>query len=319
MIMKTLLRLASKQCGRTAPNPVTAAAVVRDGQVISTGVHQGAGLPHAEIEALKKAGSSAKGATLYVNLEPCTHWGKTPPCTDAIIKAGIAKVVYAIDDPNPTVRKNPARQILEGAGIQVESGVMRDEALLVNEVFFKNQLFQKPFVTMKVGMSLDGKIALESGESKYITSLPSRRLVHRMRAQTGAILVGVNTMAIDKPKLDVRLAPAGSPQPKIIEVNPRELNWDDFLKNLYREGICSVLIEGGNKVYTSALEAGVIDKLVCFIAPKILAGDKSLSVFGGKGVPTLDRAYALSHVSVRRAGNDIVATGYLNDPLHWRH
>ena len=203
-VMRKLIKLAATKKGISSPNPLVAAAVTLDNTIIAKGVHDVAGTSHAEILALEKAGVLAKGATLYVTLEPCTHHGKTPPCVNAIIAAGIKKVIYAMDDPNPLVKNNPARKILEEHNIEVISGLLEQEAKILNEVFIKNQTQKKPFVTLKVAETLDGKIALPDGRSKYITSAKSLKLVHKLRAENDAILIGINTVLVDDPSLDIR-------------------------------------------------------------------------------------------------------------------
>lgn len=204
-LMKRLIKMADKQKGISSPNPVTAAAVVQGKQVISFGVHQTSGTAHAEVLALNLAQKQANGATLLVTLEPCTHFGKTPPCVNAILEAGIKRVVYAIRDPNPLVKGHPAKYILEENGVEVIEGVCFDEALELNEVFFKNKVLKRPFVTLKIGCSLDGKIALHNKKSKYITGAVSQRWVHRFRNQVQGLLVGVQTIIDDDPHLNVRL------------------------------------------------------------------------------------------------------------------
>ena len=203
-LMMSLLQKADSRLGFTSPNPVTAAAIVKDGVIISEGVHQKSGKPHAEIVAIELAGDLSRGADLYVNLEPCTHVGRTGPCVDAIRTAGIKRVVYAMSDPNPQVHKNRAISILEKEGIVVESGLCAREAVLQNMPFFINQLENRPFVTLKVGSSLDGRIALQNGKSKYITSEDSLKFVHRIRKEVDAILIGVNTLLVDNPSLTIR-------------------------------------------------------------------------------------------------------------------
>ena len=360
-LMYSLIKLAAKQKGKTSPNPVVASAVVRDGVVLAYGVHKGAGNPHAEVEALTQAGEAAKGSTLYVTLEPCTYWGKTPPCTKAIIESGISEVVYAVDDPNPSVRHHPARHILEAAGIKVRQGVLANEAQVLNEVFFKNKLAQKPFVTLKAGISLDGKIALSNFESKYITGTASLRQDHRLRREHDAMLIGSGTILADNPSLNVRfglLKPGFKNPIKIIldlharvqphlnvfshnkdtkvivvvsqnlvgEARVKDLGkvaqlwflpeekghfvWEALLNKAYAEGIFSLLIEGGRGIYTSALEAGVVDKFQFFIAPKILGGAGDIGVFAGKNHNLLSDVTQLAHVTSRKMGSDIWVTGY---------
>ena len=202
--MLRALTLAEKARGRTSPNPLVGAVLIKNGKIIAEGFHEKAGKDHAEIVALKKAKGNAKGATLYVTLEPCCHHGKTPPCADAIIAAGVAKVVVATQDPNPLVAgKGIAR--LKKAGIPVMIGLLQKESQQLNEGWNKFITQKLPFVTLKAACSLDGKIAAEDGTSKWISNDLSRQKVHEMRAASDAVLVGVNTVLKDDPRLNVRL------------------------------------------------------------------------------------------------------------------
>jgi len=198
------LDLARQGRGRTSPNPLVGAVVVQDTEVVGTGYHQAAGSPHAEIIALKKAGEKAQGATLYVNIEPCSHHGRTGPCTEAIIKAGISRVVAAVQDPNPIVSGRGFARLRE-AGIKVKEGVLEDKARRLNEVFLKYITTGLPFVGIKVAMSLDGKIGTMTGESHWITGEKSRQFVHRLRDQSDVIMVGIETVLKDDPRLTTRV------------------------------------------------------------------------------------------------------------------
>ncbi len=198
------LDLARQGQGRTSPNPMVGAVLVKDGVVVGSGYHQAAGMPHAEVVALRKAGEKARGAVLYVNLEPCSHHGRTPPCTDALIKAGVREVVAAMTDPNPLVA-GTGFQKLQSAGIKVRQGVLEEKARRLNEVFIKYITTGRPFVAVKAAMSLDGKIATRTGESKWITGEKSRQYVHRLRDRVDAIAVGIDTVLSDDPRLTTRL------------------------------------------------------------------------------------------------------------------
>lgn len=201
--MRLALELARRGSGYTSPNPAVGAVVVQQGRVVGQGYHRRAGLPHAEVEALRRAGRRARGATLYVTLEPCNHTGRTPPCCDAILAAGISRVVMATRDPNPlTDGRGIAR--LRRAGLRLVTGVMADEARRLNAPFFKVMRAGLPFVIVKIGQSVDGKIATVTGESRWITSAASRRVVHQWRSRVDALLVGVNTVLRDDPQLTVR-------------------------------------------------------------------------------------------------------------------
>ena len=218
--MRLALRLAEEARGRTSPNPMVGAVLVKDGRVIGQGYHSRAGAPHAEIEALRAASESPAGATMYVTLEPCCIHGKTPPCTDAIIGAGIQRVVAAMVDPNPNISAQGFQQ-LRAAGISVEVGLLEAEARRLNEAFIKHQTTGWPFVTAKYAMSLDGKIATKTGESKYLTNEASRAYVHQLRDQVDAIMVGVGTIRADDPCLTTRLAdqPGHSPHRVILDTH----------------------------------------------------------------------------------------------------
>lgn len=202
--MRMALDLAAKATGRTSPNPMVGAAVVRNGQIVGEGYHARAGTPHAEVHALRRAGDNARGSTLYVTLEPCCHYGRTGPCTEAIIKAGIDRVVLAMADPNPLVAGKGVQRLRE-SGIKVDCGIMENEARKLNEVFIKFITTRLPFVVMKTAMSLDGKIATTRGESQWITGPKAREYVHHLRDRYDAILVGVGTVLADNPSLTTRL------------------------------------------------------------------------------------------------------------------
>ena len=199
--MSRVLELAAKGEGRTSPNPMVGCVIVKNNAIIGEGYHKKAGGPHAEIEALKKAGAKAKGASLYVNLEPCSHYGKTPPCADAVIRAGIKKVYCAMKDPNPAVSGKGFLR-LKKAGITVKNGIMGKEAEELNRVFVKNMKTNLPYVRLKSAISLDGKIALACGKSKWITSKAARAEGKRLRDISDVVLVGINTVLADDPRLD---------------------------------------------------------------------------------------------------------------------
>jgi diaminohydroxyphosphoribosylaminopyrimidine deaminase/5-amino-6-(5-phosphoribosylamino)uracil reductase len=201
--MSLALQLARSANGQTSPNPLVGAVVVKDGAIVGMGAHLKAGEPHAEVHALRMAGDKAKGATLYVTLEPCSHHGRTPPCADAVVEAGIARTVVAVLDPNPLVAGRGVAR-LRDAGVEVSVGVLEEEARRLNEVFFHFITTGKPFVTVKTASTLDGKIATETGHSRWITGEEAREQVHLLRRQHDAILVGVNTVIADDPALTAR-------------------------------------------------------------------------------------------------------------------
>lgn len=214
--MREALALAKKGLGRTSPNPTVGAVIVKNGRVIARGFHKKAGQPHAEIAAFKDAKESVKGATLYVTLEPCCHYGKTPPCTDAVMRSGIKRVVAGMLDPNRLVAGKGAG-ILRRAGINVTSGVLEGECAELNEWYIKYITKKMPYVTLKLAMSVDGRIATVAGESKWITGMEARRHVHKMRSESDAVMVGVNTVLKDDPALTVRLAEGKNPARVVVD------------------------------------------------------------------------------------------------------
>jgi diaminohydroxyphosphoribosylaminopyrimidine deaminase/5-amino-6-(5-phosphoribosylamino)uracil reductase len=210
--MALAIRLARRRLGRTAPNPVVGAVIVKEGRVVSEGYHRAAGKPHAEVEAIRAAGSEAKGSELFVTLEPCNHHGRTPPCTEAILEAGIKKVWYGMDDPNPGVRGGGAKT-LRDKGVAVVGHVLENRCRRANEVYLTNVTQRRPFVFLKLAMSLDGRIATRTGHSRWITSEASREKVHRLRDKVSAIMVGVQTVLADNPFLTTRLPRGGGHDP----------------------------------------------------------------------------------------------------------
>lgn len=205
------LDLARRGCGKTSPNPMVGAVVVKGGEVVGTGFHKKAGDQHAEVVALLEAGGRARHATLFTNLEPCSHQGRTPPCTEAILQAGIRRVVLATVDPNPLVSGRGIRKLKE-AGVKVKVGVLEEKARRLNEIFFKYITTKTPFVMVKAAMSLDGKIATTTGESRWISGEKSRKFAHQLRAVSDGVMVGINTILRDDPLLTVRLENKGGKQ-----------------------------------------------------------------------------------------------------------
>ena len=254
--MRRALRLAEKGRGRTSPNPMVGAVLVRDGRIVGEGYHVRAGELHAEINALQQAGTEARGATLYINLEPCSHYGKTPPCAPALIQAGIKRAVLGMEDPNPMV-KGRGLEILQTAGLQVEVGILEEACQKLNEAFCKFIRTKEPLVILKIAATMDGKIATQHGESKWITREKSRRLVQHLRNQADGILVGLGTILKDDPQLTVRIRGGKNPyrivldshlripeKAKIIDRNPEktiiattELASKEKLECLERKGV----------------------------------------------------------------------------------
>jgi diaminohydroxyphosphoribosylaminopyrimidine deaminase/5-amino-6-(5-phosphoribosylamino)uracil reductase len=320
-IRKTL-ELAEKGRGLTSPGVMVGSVVVKDGQIVGEGFYTYDGVRHAEVIALAQAGEAARGATVYTNLEPCSHQGRTPPCAKALIEAGVARVVTSMTDPNPQVN-GAGIAMLRLAGILVESGVLEEEARRLNEAFITYQLEERPFGILKIAMTLDGKIATRSGESKWITSEESRKSVHELRHQVDALVTGSGTVIADKPQLTDR---SGLPRrrpllPVILDRRGRITsfpgallfrgNLHELARQLFSLQIQSFLLESGPDVAFNALRAGIIDKIVLFIAPKILGG-REIPAIGGEGAEKLSEAIPLADWFVSHSGVDLVWTGYVH-------
>lgn len=218
--MQIVLKLAAKGRGRTSPNPMVGAVIVRNDEIVGQGYHKKAGEPHAEINAITAAGKKARGGTLYVNLEPCNHYGRTPPCTEAILAAGIRRMVIGMCDPNPDV-KGGGVEFLQFHGVKVAPGILEKECRHLNEAYIKYVTEKRPFVIMKAAASMDGKIATRSGDAKWITGEKARRFVHRLRNEVDAILVGAGTVLKDDPRLTTRLEKKGSRYPVRVILDSR--------------------------------------------------------------------------------------------------
>ncbi|MFH0788297.1 MAG: bifunctional diaminohydroxyphosphoribosylaminopyrimidine deaminase/5-amino-6-(5-phosphoribosylamino)uracil reductase RibD [Pseudomonadota bacterium] len=354
--MKQALRLARKALGRTSPNPMVGAVVVRKGVVVGQGFHQKAGSPHAERLALDQAGGKARGATLYLNLEPCNHFGRTPPCTQLIVEKGVKKVVFGMTDPNPTVQGDGA-EWLRSQGIKVVSGVLEQDCRRLNEFFIKWVTTGLPFVLLKAAVSLDGRIATRTGDSKWISNERSRRLVHQLRNQVDGLLVGIGTVLKDDPLLTVRLPKGKIKDPLRIVIDPRlripgkahilndpgktlivtgpqvpinkkkaletkgveilslperkgHFSIRELLAVLGRRGITSLLVEGGAEVYGSFLMEGQVDKLILFMAPCLIGGQKAKGMIGGTGATTVSEALRFREIKVRLWAGDILVEAY---------
>ena len=297
--MRLAIREARKGIGKTAPNPAVGAILVRNGKVISKGWHRAAGRPHAEIDALGKV-SDAAGCTLYVTLEPCSSHGRTPPCTAAIIHAGISRVVFGATDPNPA-HAGRATKILKKAGVEVSTGVLADQCSELNSAWNKWISTGLPFVTAKAGMSLDGRIASFPGR-RWITSEAARADAMKIRASCEAILVGAETVRIDNPHLTIRGVSKCSQPWRVVwsrsgEIPPEsKILTDEFrdrtlvfkgksllsvLRDLGRRGVQHVLIEGGGQTHGEAFDRGLVDRVVFYVAPVLLGGNTP--AVGGRG------------------------------------
>ena len=237
--MAEALRIAKNAQGRTSPNPLVGAVIVKDGRIIAEGWHRKAGTPHAEIHALNMAGELAKNSTMYVTLEPCSHYGRTPPCANKIVDAGIKKVVVAMQDPNPLVAGRGV-EILRAAGIEVEVGILEDDARRLNEVFLKYITKKIPFVTAKFACSLDGKIATASGQSQWISCEESRKFVHKLRDINDGIMVGIGTVLADNPSLTTRLDGGKNPVRIIVDSKARTPLDSKFLNDGAAKNIIAV-------------------------------------------------------------------------------
>lgn len=354
--MDRAIELAQRGEGFTSPNPMVGAVIVREGKIVGEGFHRRAGEQHAEIIALQQAGEASRGSTLYVNLEPCAHYGRTPPCAEAIINSGVAKVVAAMVDPNPLVSGRGIARLQE-AGIEVVTGVREEKARKLNEVFIKFITTGLPFTVLKIAMTLDGKIASRTGDSRWITGKQSRELVHRWRHKYDAVMVGINTVLTDNPRLNVRL-PGNTwknPRPVVVDsrlrfpsdcnlarsqppaiiatVRGQDANKIKLLRELGltvmevaedggrvdvaelfallgKEGITSVLVEGGGELAASLLEAGLVDKLHVFIAPKIIGGRSAPTPVGGRGIALMQDAIQIDNTEITALDGDILITGY---------
>ncbi len=356
--MRRALVLAKKGQGRTSPNPMVGALVVQHGRIVGEGHHERAGGPHAEVLALQAAAEAATGADLYVTLEPCCHHGRTPPCTERIIGAGIRRVVIPILDPNPLVEGRGVER-LRAAGIVVDLGPLSEEATTLNEAFVKFIKRRTPFVVLKAAVSLDGKIATRAGDSQWMSGERSRYRVHQLRDQVDGLIAGIGTIRRDDPRLTTRLPEGGrdpirvivdgrgslpldakvfhsaSPSPTWVAVAadaPHErieafkrlgltvlesggsrgrVCLAHLLKRLGECEVTSVMIEGGEGIFTSALEEGIVDKLVLFVAPLLVGGKSAPSLFGGQGIERLAQAQRLRRVKIEQLDGDLLIEGYL--------
>lgn len=350
--MAHCLQLATQAAGRTAPNPLVGSVVVQAGQLVGTGFHPQAGQPHAEVFALHQAGERAQGATLYVNLEPCNHYGKTPPCTEAIIKSGIARVVVGMVDPNPLVQGRGVTRLRE-VGIVVQTQVLENQCQRVNEAFSHFIATHKPFGIWKYAMTLDGKIATATGDSFWVSGEAARLEVQQLRNRVDGIIVGGQTLRRDNPRLTCRLPEGRNPRriilsrqlelprtaqvwdttvaPTLVFTGPNhdpgmaqwlkhsgvnvhvlpELTPGLVMERLGQMGLLSVLWECGGTLAAAALNAGAIQKVWAFIAPKLLGGAQAITPLGGAGQPKMADALPLTGTTWRQVGQDVLVEGYI--------
>lgn len=362
--MAMAIELAKKGYGYTAPNPVVGAVIVKDGCMIGQGYHEKYGEPHAERNALASCTQSPKGATIYVTLEPCCHHGKQPPCTEAILQAGISRVVTGSGDPNPLVG-GKGIQILKDHGIQVREHVMKEECDALNQAFFHYIQTGRPYVTMKYAMTMDGKIAAYTGASKWVTGEEARHHVHEQRKKNTAIMVGIGTVLADDPMLNCRIEGGRDPVriicdtylkmpvtskivktakdiPTIIacctadeelqrpyreagckilltEKKMNHIDLEQLMEQLGKEKIDSILLEGGGTLNWAALNAGIVQKIQAYIAPKIFGGTTAKTPVEGIGVEVPDQAFLIKNRTIRLLGEDLLVEGDVERNVYRDH
>lgn len=352
-MIQRCLELARCALGRTSPNPLVGSVVVKDGKIVGEGYHPQAGEPHAEVFALRDAGDQAQGATVYVNLEPCNHYGRTPPCSEALIAAQVAKVVIGMSDPHKTASGGIQR--LQEAGIEVVVGVEEEACRQLNEAFIHSMLHKRPFGILKYAMTLDGKIATTTGHSAWITGENARRYVHSLRSACDAVIVGGSTVRHDNPHLTSH--DAESPNPlrvvmsryldlpidsnlwntkeaptliltekkanpqlqetlrnkgvEVIELDP--LTPATVMEYLHERKCLSVLWECGGTLAARAISEGVVQKVLAFVAPKIIGGATALTPVGDLDLVNMTQALQLKRVSWNFMNPDLLIEGYLSE------
>jgi diaminohydroxyphosphoribosylaminopyrimidine deaminase/5-amino-6-(5-phosphoribosylamino)uracil reductase len=356
MYMRLAIQLAQATLGQTGMNPSVGCVVVKDGRIIGTGAHLKMGSAHAEVNALDMAGSAAEGSTVYITLEPCSYFGRTPPCSHRLVHEKVSRVVVACQDPNPKVAGTGINH-LRNHGIDVEVGLLKEEAESLNEMFNYFILRRKPFVTVKTATTLDGRIASRHGDSKWISNPSSREIGHSLRHKHHAIMVGVGTVLADDPSLTTRLAVPGLQPVRIVvdsmlrtpvqsklvvdrtsptwivcsdEADPSRaelleaagaliircgsgprVDLDRMLDLLYTKEIGSILLEGGSTLNGAMLERGLIQKLIMFIAPKIIGGGHMAPVWCDfNGFDKMENSIPLDRMSVDMVNGDCCITGY---------
>ncbi len=348
--MSRALSLASRGQRRTSPNPMVGCVFVRDGRVIGEGHHARCGAGHAEVEALQdlaRRGETARGATVYVNLEPCSHFGRTPPCAPRLVEEGVARVVVGMTDPNPKVNCR-GMEILRSGGVAVDGPCLESECRWLNRGFIRAQTLGRPWVTLKAAVGLDGRMALENGESRWITTPEARQWAHRMRAAHDAVLVGVGTVLRDDPELTVRDAEGESPlrvvldsrlstpvsakvvsgkrgcliftccdepagaealtdagaQVRRVSGSGGRVDLDAVLSALVREGVLSLMVEGGAEILTAFMERGLADELALFSSCRVMGEGPGLGT--GLHLKSVSDSLPLRDAAVRRVGTDFL-------------
>jgi diaminohydroxyphosphoribosylaminopyrimidine deaminase/5-amino-6-(5-phosphoribosylamino)uracil reductase len=310
--LERALELAERGRGTTSPNPIVGAVVVRDGEVVGEGWHQRKGEAHAEVIALEAAGERARGATLYVTMEPCKSHGSTPPCTDVVLAAGVAKVVAASLDPNP--KAGGGLEVLRAAGVETEH-VDSAAARAQNEAWRVWIAAGRPFVILKLALTLDGRVVVR--DTRWVSGEESRRRVHELRAQVDAVAVGMGTVRADDPQLSARdvdvprqprrLAFGTGPLPDGSELELRAGALEDELAALAAEGVQSLLLEGGPTLVASFLRADLVDKVLLFVAPRIAGNGPSFA-------PELSAPVELKRLQAEQVGDDLLLSGYVHEP-----
>lgn len=356
--MRLAIELAKKGIGYTSPNPIVGCVVVKDGKIVTEGYHEKYGGYHAERNALNKYAGDLKGAELYVTLEPCCHQGKTPPCTECIIERGIEKVYIGSMDPNPLVAGKGA-EILRNHGVEVETGILEEECRELNEIFFSYITSGIPFVAMKYAMTMDGKIASNTGDSRWVTGEVARHHVHQLRKQYSAIMVGIGTILMDDSILNCRIEEGVDPvrvicdsclriplDSKIVQTagdiptivahaernHEKEaalltagvelirlnkggrVDFEELLKELGRRKIDSVLVEGGGTFHGTVLKSGYVRRIYCYIAQKLIGGEKAKSPIEGDGFSFMREALEIRDSEIIKLGDDICITGRVAAP-----
>ncbi len=351
--MNEALQLAKKGESWTSPNPMVGAVIVKNGKIIGRGHHHKVGEAHAEVDAIKNAKGEVFSATMYVTLEPCNHFGKTPPCTEALIKAGLKKIVCATRDTHPKAAGGIAK--LQKAGIEVVCGVLEKEARELNRHFFTFHEKGRPFVSLKFAASLDGKMATRTLDSKWITNEAAREYARRLRVEHQAVLVGIQTVLADNPNLGARdknlkdpiriivdsrlqipltadvlrdsnaivLTSRGSSKKKIEVLKKKGIEVIEFasgnfspkkiIEELHKRNIISVFVEGGGETIGRFLDEKLADQVFCFYAP-ILVGGRDAITLGGKGVSTIKEALRLENISIQHFGDNMLVMGYHRSP-----
>jgi diaminohydroxyphosphoribosylaminopyrimidine deaminase / 5-amino-6-(5-phosphoribosylamino)uracil reductase len=352
-MIRRCVELAKQGWGKTAPNPLVGAVIVQAGEIIGEGFHPGAGQPHAEVFALRAAGDRARGATIYVSLEPCNHYGRTPPCAAALVAAGVQKVVIGMVDPNPLVAGGGITT-LEQAGIEVIVGVEAALCTELNEGFIQRIVHHRPLGILKYAMTLDGKIATDSGHSTWVSSELSRQYVHHLRAGCDAVIIGGNTLRQDNPQLTSHQLNTPNPlrvvMTQTLDLPTQAILWDTsvaktlvvtqtganpelqkilidlgvkileldllspklVMQQLYDRGFLSVLWECGGTLAASAIADGAIQKVLAFVAPKIVGGVTAPSPVGDMNIRSMADALVLDRVSYQQIGTDLLIQGYLD-------